>query len=163
MPGCQRLSSNQAVVWIGRQTQQKNRLDVALMHAARFHHFGLAVKQFDRPLQFYRNLGYQASDPVYDPLQGVELILCTADHQPAIELVRPVAENSPIDNYLAKNNEMIYHTCYEVDDFEAGKDFLFAKNRAICVSKPKPAILFGNRQVAFYYVNNVGLFELLEK
>ena len=58
---------------------------------------------------------------------------------------------------------MIYHTCYEVDVIGQDVEVLFKANRAICVSKPKPAVLFNNRLVSFYYVSNVGLIELLER
>lgn len=128
-----------------------------------FHHFGLAVKDFTKAAAFYKNLGYQVPEPVYDPLQNVDLILCTSESQPAVELVKPVGDDTPVTNYLNKNNEMIYHTCYEVDDIEQDVKILFQANRAICVSKPKPAVLFNNRLVSFYYVSNVGLIELLER
>ena len=68
-----------------------------------------------------------------------------------------------INNYLKKNNEMIYHVCYEINDSEEDLRRIFGKNRAICVSTPKPAILFDNRLVSFYYINDVGLIELLQK
>jgi methylmalonyl-CoA/ethylmalonyl-CoA epimerase len=128
-----------------------------------FHHFGLAVKSFSKATAFYKNLGYQATEPIYDPLQDVELVLCTSETQPAVEFVKPVGDESPVSNYLNKNNEMIYHTCYEVDVIGQDVEVLFQANRAICVSKPKPAVLFNNRLVSFYYVSNVGLIELLER
>lgn len=128
-----------------------------------FHHFGLAVKSFSKAAAFYENLGYRVPSPVFDPLQNVELILCTSEAQPAVELVKPVGDDTPVTNYLSKNNEMIYHTCYEVDEIEQDIKTLFQANRAICVSKPKPAVLFDNRLVSFYYVSNVGLIELLER
>ena len=97
-----------------------------------------------------------------DPLQNVELVLCTSKIYPAVELVKPINKKSPITNYLNKNNEMIYHICYELDDIQE-LEILFSKNRAICVSKPKPAILFDNRLVSFYYIRDVGLIEILQK
>ena len=130
--------------------------------AIRFHHFGLAVKQFSDSLRFYNNLGYDCTKPVTDPLQNVELILCTSEHYPTVELVRPVNDKSPIINYLNKSNEIIYHICYEVNSIENVKE-LFSDSRAICVSEPKPAILFDNQLVSFYYIKNIGLFEVLQK
>lgn len=133
------------------------------MNRVSFHHFGLAVKDFRHAIRFYDNLGYDIPEAIFDPLQDVELILCTSPGQPAVELVKPVGDHSPVTNFLNKNNEMIYHTCYELEDIETDIDVLFQSNRAICVSKPKPAILFDNRPVAFYYLNNVGLVEVLQK
>ena len=94
-------------------------------------------------------------------MQNVELILCTSEQYPTVELVKPLNDKSPIINYLNKSNEIIYHICYEVNSIENIKE-LFSDNRAICVSEPKPAILFNNRLVSFYYIKNVGLFEVLQ-
>jgi len=128
-----------------------------------FHHYGLAVKTFEHAENFHRNLGYSISEPIFDKLQNVMLVLCTSNKYPTVELIKPVGDENPIDSYLKKNNEIIYHVCYELDiDKILIKDF-FSKNRFICVSKPKPAVLFNNRLVSFYYLNNVGLVEILHK
>ena len=127
-----------------------------------FHHYGLAVKHFTKATIFYQQLGYDCSEPVIDLLQNVELVLCTSPNYPTVELVKPINEKSPIINYLKNCNEMIYHICYEIDNIANVKK-LFPNNRVICTSKPKPAILFDNRLVSFYYINDVGLVELLQK
>jgi len=127
-----------------------------------FHHYGLAVKDFSKALTFYQQLGYDCTEPVIDFLQNVELVLCTSKNYPTVELVKPINDKSPIINYLNKCNEMIYHICYEVEKIEDVKK-LFPNNRVFCTSKPKPAVLFNNRLVSFYYINDVGLIELLQK
>ena len=132
------------------------------MNKIKFNHLGLAVKRFSDALAFYKNLGYHCTDPVIDSLQNVEIILCTSVKFPTVELIKPINDKSPINNYLNKCNEMIYHICYEVEKIENVKK-LFPNNRVFCTSKPKPAILFDNRLVSFYYINDVGLIELLQK
>ena len=129
----------------------------------RFHHYGLAIQKFENAKNFHQNLGYTIGEVVFDTLQNVELLLCTSEIFPNVELVKPVNGKNPINNFLKKNNEIIYHVCYEVDLKKISLDQLFSKNRYICVSKPKPAVLFNNRNVSFYYLNNVGLIEILEK
>ncbi len=129
----------------------------------KFHHYGLALKSFAEAKTFHKNLGYSLSNEVHDKLQKVRLIICESKVFPAVELVKPADINSPINNYLSKNNEIIYHVCYEIDKRHISISELFSKNRYICVSKPKPAILFNNRLVSFYYINNLGLIEILEK
>jgi methylmalonyl-CoA/ethylmalonyl-CoA epimerase len=129
----------------------------------KFHHYGLALKTFKDAIRFHENLGYSCGKEVFDELQNVMLLLCTSNTFPTVELVKPVDETSPISNYLNKNNEMIYHICYEIDTIKISINEFFAQNRFICMSKPKPAILFNNRLVSFYYLNNVGLIEILEK
>lgn len=133
------------------------------MNSIVFHHFGLALKDFYKAVLFYKNLSYQCTKPIVDPFQNVELVFCTSPIFPSVELVKPVNDQSPIINYLSKNNEVIYHLCYEVDDIEKDINKLFSISRVICVSKPQPAILFDNRLVSFYYINNVGLVEILQK
>ena len=91
------------------------------------------------------------------------IILCNSKIFPSVELVKPINSDSPINNYFNKNNEIIYHICYEIDTKNVSINDFFSNNRFICVSKPKPAILFNNRLVSFYYLNNVGLVEILEK
>lgn len=129
----------------------------------KFHHFGLALKEFEVALRFYRNLDYDVSKPIVDRIQNVELIMCTSKIFPSVELIKPINKKSPINNYLSKNNEIIYHTCYEIEDHKKGLEKLFLKNRAICISKPKPAILFDGRLVSFYYIKDVGIIEILQK
>ncbi len=134
-----------------------------MINPIKFHHFGLAVKSFDEAIKFHKNLGYSISNEIFDEIQNVNLILCTSNQFPSIELVKPVNNESPIKNYLKKNNEMIYHICYELYTDKISIENFFSKNRYICVSEPKPAILFKNRLVSFYYLNNVGLIEILER
>jgi len=129
----------------------------------KFHHYGLALKTFEDAIIFHENLGYSCGKPVFDKLQNVMLLLCTSSSFPSIELVKPINNDSPINNYLKKSNEMIYHICYELDTSKVSIDEFFTKNRTICVSEPKPTPLFNNRLVSFYYLNNVGLIEILEK
>lgn len=127
-----------------------------------FHHIGLAVKEFSAAKAYYESLGYECAAPVIDPIQNVELMYCSSIDQPDVELVRPLDTDSPVTNILESNNASIYHTCYEVTDFENDLKQLFASGRAICTSPPKKAILFNNRKVSFYYLKDVGVIEVLQ-
>ncbi len=129
----------------------------------KFHHFGLAVHEFEPALGFFKNLGYSATEPVSDPLQDVELIMCRSDLQPDVELIRPLSKSSPVSSFLKKNQEMIYHPCYQVKNIAEALKTNFRGMRVMPVSPPKPATLFGNHPVAFYFVKGIGLVELLEK
>ena len=66
-----------------------------------------------------------------------------------------------ITKYVKEFNEVVYHTCFEVDDLDEAVDALNAHGRALCVNDAKPAVLFGDRAVAFYYIVDVGLVEIL--
>lgn len=47
-------------------------------------------------------------------MQRNDLYLLKHKTHPAIELVKPYEENSPINNYLKESDNNIYHYCYEV-------------------------------------------------
>ena len=132
------------------------------MKGLRFHHYGLAVQDFARAVRFHENLNYSIKGPIIDELQEVELMICESDEYPFVELVKPVNEESPVNNYLRRNNEIIYHVCYEITEKEFDINDIFIANRSVCVRKPMPAVLFNNRRVSFYYLPDVGLIEILE-
>lgn len=130
-----------------------------------FHHFGLALKRERSALNFLRSLGYSAGKLIYDPEQNVNLRLCKHKLMPAVEIVLPGEDGeSPLTPILKQHSEIIYHTCYETENLSKTLSFFEENNvRCMCVSKPKPAILFGGRYVSFYQIIGFGLIELLEK
>lgn len=128
----------------------------------KFHHIGIAVRSFEKSLNYYNALGYECSIPVIDPHQEVELILCKSDVFPWVELIKPISDDSPVMNYLKNAKEAMYHQCYTTTDINRTLDLLKTKNRVICVSKPYPAVLFYGEKVSFYYISGVGLMEFIE-
>ncbi len=127
-----------------------------------FQHIGLAVRDFAAARDFYALQGYHCDVPVTDPLQGVELLFCTKTGSPSIELVKPLHERSPVANYLKQQSECFYHVCFEVSELQAALKKVYGARRYLCVSPPKPAVLFGGRHVSFYYSRGIGLVEFLE-
>lgn len=127
-----------------------------------FHHFGLAVNQFEPALRFFKHLGYTSIGPVTDLHQKVELIMCHHVSQPDVELIKPLNEDSPVSSFLKKNNEMIYHPCYRVASIRKTIEVDLKQMRVIEISGATPAVLFDNNPVAFFYVKGLGLIELLE-
>ena len=129
-----------------------------------FHHFGLAVKDPHKAISFLALIGYEIGDSVYDPKQKAILQLCVSDKMPAVELVyAKKTDNSPLKSILKTNDELCYHYCYSTENIENTVQILKQHSlKAICISKPKPAILFNNRNVAFYYIRGFGIIELLE-
>lgn len=121
----------------------------------RFHHIGIATKNIDKTLKWVIDTYdvIEVSEKVYDPNQNAYLVMIkTKDIN--IELV----SGEVVEKFIAKNITY-YHICYEVIDIEkAIKEF---KNSFV-ISKPKKAILFNNRKVAFL-LTPIGIVELLEK
>jgi hypothetical protein len=128
----------------------------------RFHHIGLAVADPDATFRFLAFQGYVGGNRIFDPLQRVNLAMQHHKTMPDFEVIWPGSEPSPIDKMIKRNGTMMYHCCYETDHVEdtlrgiadAGFDMAI-------VSPPKPAVLFGGREVSFYLIDNFGLIELL--
>jgi Glyoxalase/Bleomycin resistance protein/Dioxygenase superfamily len=136
----------------------------ATLAGCAFHHMGLAVKDDGPALILLGALGYAWGERVFDPLQNVNLRLCTASGRPAVEIVQPGGEGpSPIDGMISNYSAQIYHTCYETADLAATlAEMKRLGLRLVRISPPTPAILFGGRLVSFYKVQGVGIIELLE-
>lgn len=130
----------------------------------KFHHFGLAVRRPDEARTFLTALGYQLGDPVFDPAQNVHLQMGTHAAHPPVEIIWPGDTSGPIDKLAQRHAQgIIYHLCYETDNLTAAlAAFEGAGLRAICVSKPTPAPLFGGLKVSFYNVWGMGLIEIVE-
>lgn len=128
-----------------------------------FHHFGLAVRDAERAVRMLEGLGYRIGEQIHDPLQKVMLTWCEHEAMPAVELVSPSEEPGPLDNLLSSQPELLYHLCYESVDIAASTAAISGDGiRVITVSAPKPAVLFGGRQVGFYQVRGFGLIEIVQ-
>jgi methylmalonyl-CoA/ethylmalonyl-CoA epimerase len=130
-----------------------------------FHHFGLAVRRPDEARRFVAALGYQLGEPVFDPAQNVHLQLATHASQPAVEIVWPGGGAGPVDKLAQRHaSGIIYHLCFETENLPAALARWETEGlKAICISPPKPAPLFGGRPVSFYNVVGLGLVEILEE
>jgi len=128
-----------------------------------FHHIGIAVRDFKKSVQFYSSLGYVSSELTTDTFHNVEIVMLSSDLNPDIELVKPLNEGSPVSNFLKKNEERIYHICYEVSNLQTTLEVLKRTHRVICVSKKGQAVVFEGKEVSFYFISGVGIVEFLEK
>lgn len=128
-----------------------------------FHHLGLAARRREAATRFARSMGYEVGPTVRDPLQNVELSMCSHSAMPRLEIVTPTESAGPLTSLLRTHTELVYHVCYEVPDIEGALGHLREDlGNVRCVQPPTPAVLFGQRKVGFYLVPGVGLVELLE-
>jgi methylmalonyl-CoA/ethylmalonyl-CoA epimerase len=129
-----------------------------------FHHLGLAVPRPDEAVTFLSGLGYDIGNRIFDPEQNVNLVLCRHPQMPAVEIICPGHGPGPIDKFVARHaGGIVYHACYETTDLAASLAAIEAvKLRPLCVSPPRPAVLFDGRAVSFYMVVGMGLIEILE-
>ena len=86
-------------------------------------HVGIAVPSIDAAAEVYKNLYgvVDITDPGELPTQGVRFCFVNLPNS-QIELIEPLGENSPIDNFLIKNPKGgQHHVCFEVNDVHLAK------------------------------------------
>lgn len=129
-----------------------------------FHHFGLAVRQSHDAVIFLTAMGYRMGEPVFDENQNVRLMIGSHDTEPPVEIIYEGEDTGPIDKLLQRHAQgIIYHICYVTENLAGSLDRLEAAGlRVVCVSPPKPALLFKGRKVSFYNIVGIGLIEILE-
>jgi len=122
----------------------------------KFHHIGIACKNIDEEIANISKIHTIAkqTEKVFDAQQNAELLLLTLADGTNMELIA----GKQVESFV-KKNITYYHICFEVDDILTEIDRLVAEG-ALLIASPKPAVLFGNRLVAFLNVS-YGLIELL--
>jgi methylmalonyl-CoA/ethylmalonyl-CoA epimerase len=131
----------------------------------RLMHVGVAVSTLEPTTELLSALfGYKVvSGPFDDPIQKVTVnfLAKSAEDVAEIELIAPLAQDSPIRSMLAKDGGGAYHLCFETSDID--RALAHAKNNGcIVVSPPVPAVAFQGRRIAWIYTRSRQLFELVE-
>lgn len=129
----------------------------------RFHHVGFVVASIaEAGTGIARSLGIPWDGTViHDPLQQARVaFLRYAPGHPAIELVEPAGEDSPLHKFVGRGGGL-HHVCYEVGSLQAQ---LERSRTAGCliVKQPLPAAAFGGRLIAWIYTPQKLLVEYLE-
>ena len=129
------------------------------------HHVGYVVRSIeDSAASFARSLGLEWDKQIiHDPLQGVRVSFfrSVSVDNPAIELVEPKSETSPVYRFLERGGGL-HHLCFEVDDLESQLR-LARLNHDLVVREPLPAVAFGGRRIAWVYTREKLLLEYLER
>lgn len=142
-------------------------MDILTDHdlAPSLHHFGFVVPNIAAGMEgFVHSLAAAWDGRVYeDPYQRVRVaFLATRAGDPLIELVEPMAEDSPVRRFLAEQGGGLHHLCYEVGRLEEHMAEMKARHSVI-IRRPKPAVAFGGRRIAWLLTREKLLVELLEK
>jgi methylmalonyl-CoA/ethylmalonyl-CoA epimerase len=130
-----------------------------------FHHVGYVVENIGATVEgFRRSLGAQWDGCVYeDPHQKVKVtFLTTRPGDPQIELVEPAGDDSPVLRFLREKGSGLHHVCYEVEDLERSMAEMKTRG-AMIARRPKPAVAFGGRRIAWMLTAEKLLVELLER
>ena len=130
----------------------------------RLHHMGFVVADIATAMPaFTRSMAAEWDGQIFeDPLQKAKVAFMTTRAGDAqIELVQPVGDSSPVQRFLQQGGGM-HHLCYEVADLEAELAAFRSRGAAIA-SRPKPAVAFGGRRIAWVITSEKFLVELLEE
>lgn len=91
----------------------------------RLNHVAIVVPDLSAAAALYRDtLGASVSDAVDMPDHGVTTVFVELPNT-KIELLHPLGEDSPVSNFLDRNESGgIHHICYEVEDIVDARDKL---------------------------------------
>ena len=117
----------------------------------KLNHVAIAVSDLDAATAQYRDvLGATVSDPVPQPDHGVTVVFVELPNT-KIELLQPLGEASPIENFLDRNAAGgVHHVCYEVDDILATRDRLVAGGARV-LGNGEPKIGAHDKPVLFLH------------
>lgn len=133
--------------------------------ALRLHHMGFVVADIATAMPaFVRSMAAEWDGKIFeDPLQRAKVaFLTTRAGDAQIELVQPVGNDSPVRRFLEEKGGGMHHLCFEVGDVEAELAAFRSRGAAIA-SRPKPAVAFGGRRIAWVITTEKFLVELLEE
>ena len=126
----------------------------------RIAHVGIAVADLDAALAFYRDvLGLEPHPP--EVVDGAR-ILSLPFGESEIELLAPLADDSPIGRFLAKRGPGIHHLCFRVPDLDAALQACQAAGYRLIDQTPRTGA--GGRRIAFVHPKTTAgiLLELTE-
>ena len=121
---------------------------------ARIDHVGVAVEDLDAGIALYDQTYEMAlvhRETVSE--QGVEAVLLDVGEN-HVELLRPLAEDTPVGKFLAKRGPGLHHVAYQVTDIEAALASLRDAGVRLLDETPRTGIR--NSRVAFLHPKSSG-------
>ena len=117
----------------------------------RLNHVAIAVRDVEAAALVYKNtLGAKVTAKVAQPDHGVSTVFVELPNT-KIELIEPLGENSPIENFLKANPRGgMHHLCYEVEDIEAACEQM-RKQGATITGAGRPRIGAHGKPVVFLH------------
>ncbi len=128
----------------------------------RIDHVGVAVEEIDSSLALWRDrFELEVAHREVVPEQGVEAVLLDVG-EGHIELIAPLAEESPVGRFLRRRGPGLHHVAYQVSDIEATLAALRQAGVTLIDERPRTGIR--DSRVAFLHPGSTGgvLTELIE-
>jgi methylmalonyl-CoA/ethylmalonyl-CoA epimerase len=118
------------------------------------HHVCMAVEDLDAAVETYSRL-FGAEVELRDRVeeQGVDAVyLRVGDGR--VELVSPLAEDTPVGRFLESRGPGMHHVAFEVEDVHAAASELVAGGANVIDEEPRPGL--GGKQVVFVHPETLG-------
>lgn len=126
-----------------------------------FHHVGVACRNLDREQTVFEAMGYRLEgEPFEDPIQGIRGRFLTGVG-PRVELVAPLGSDVNVLTNVLGHGVKMYHLAFTTSDMELSLDEA-ARARGKLMVAPVPAVAFGGQRIAFVFLPNMLLMELIE-
>ena len=120
----------------------------------RIDHVGVAVADLDAAIALYeRDYGMEVVHREVVAEQGVEAVLLDVGEN-HVELLRPLADDTPVGKFLAKKGPGLHHVAYQVDDIDAVLASLRDAGLRLIDEAPRTGIR--SSQVAFLHPASTG-------
>jgi methylmalonyl-CoA epimerase len=116
---------------------------------SRIDHIGVAVAEIEPALELYRD-GFELAVAHREVVeeQGVEAVLLDVGEN-HVELLAPLAPDTPVGKFLARQGPGLHHVAYQVDDIDATLQALRQAGMQLIDEQPRTGIR-GSR-VAFMH------------
>ncbi|KAL9649580.1 hypothetical protein ABK040_003257 [Willaertia magna] len=121
------------------------------LQLGRLNHVAIAVPDLEKASQLYRDVlcANKVSEPQHLPEHGVTVVFVELNNT-KFELLHPLGEKSPIQNYLTKNpSGGIHHVCIEVEDIN--KALALVQEKGIRSLDKQPKIGAHGKPVIFLH------------
>jgi len=125
-------------------------------------HIGIAVKDLDRALRFYRDqLGLELKEIEEVDEQKVKVAFVPVSES-NLELLEPTDSSGPVGKFLAKKGEGFHHISFRVSDLEGKLKQLQEQGVELIDTEPRYGA--GGAKIAFIHPRSTGgiLIELCE-
>lgn len=117
------------------------------------HHVAVAVEDIEAAIETYRTLfGAEVELRETVHTQGVEAAYLRIGSS-RLELLAPLAEDTPVGRFLARRGPGMHHIAVEVDDVEAAARELAAAGATVIDPTPRPGL--GGHVVSFVHPESV--------
>jgi methylmalonyl-CoA/ethylmalonyl-CoA epimerase len=113
----------------------------------RIAHVGIAVPDLDAAVSFYRDVLRLEPGPPERADGATIVALPFGDTE--VELLAPLAPDTPIGKFLAKRGPGIHHICYRVPDLDAALDACRAAGYRLIDEVPRSGA--AGRRIAFVH------------